>query len=117
MVRGVRSDGTAGLEQFEPAWRGALRYADAVTADGNGVSDELYAALAADVAGRAGLVADPISAPRPPWRQGGRQTTIHKSRKVAEGRGGGAGDARRPRHLKVGAGDVAPAKSVAEHGP
>ncbi len=48
MLHGVRSDGGAGLEQFEPAWRAALRYADAVTAESNGVSDELYAALAAE---------------------------------------------------------------------
>jgi len=48
MLHAVRSDAAAGLEQFEPAWRAALRYADAVTADGNGVSDELYAALAAE---------------------------------------------------------------------
>jgi alkylhydroperoxidase family enzyme len=47
MLHGVRSHGAAGLEQFEPAWRAALRYADAVTADSNGVPDELYAALAA----------------------------------------------------------------------
>ena len=46
MLHGVRSDGTAGLEQFEPAWRAALLYADAVTADGNAVSDAVYAALA-----------------------------------------------------------------------
>ena len=47
MLHGVRSEGAAGLEPFEPAWRVALRYADAVTADGGAVSDELYAALAA----------------------------------------------------------------------
>ena len=46
MVRGVRSDGTAGLEQFEPAWRAALRYADAVAESGHAVTDELYATLA-----------------------------------------------------------------------
>ena len=46
MLQGVRSDGTAGLEQFEPAWRAALRYADAMTADSD-VPDDLYAALAA----------------------------------------------------------------------
>ena len=46
MVRGVRSDGTVGLEQFEPAWRIALHYADAVTASGQAVTDELYAELA-----------------------------------------------------------------------
>jgi alkylhydroperoxidase family enzyme len=47
MLQGVRSDGAVGLEPFEPAWRAAMRYADAVTADGNGVPDEVYAALAA----------------------------------------------------------------------
>jgi alkylhydroperoxidase family enzyme len=47
MLEGVRSDGTAGLEQLEPAWRAAVRYADAVTADSDGVPDDLYAALAA----------------------------------------------------------------------
>ena len=47
MLHGVRSDGTAGLEQFEAGWRAALRYADAVTASGQAVTDELYAALAA----------------------------------------------------------------------
>jgi len=46
MVRGVRSDGAEGLEQFEPAWRAALHYADAVTESGHAVTDELYAALA-----------------------------------------------------------------------
>ncbi len=46
MVRGVRSDGDAGLEQLEPAWRAALRYADAVTRSGHAVTDELYAELA-----------------------------------------------------------------------
>jgi alkylhydroperoxidase family enzyme len=46
MVRGLRSDGAAGLEQFEPAWRSALHYADAVTQGGQAVTDELYAALA-----------------------------------------------------------------------
>ncbi len=48
MLRGVRSEGAAGLEPFEPAWRAALRYADAATVDANAVSDELYAALAAE---------------------------------------------------------------------
>ncbi len=43
MVRGLRSDGTAGFEQFEPAWRAAFRYADAVTQSGHAVTDELYA--------------------------------------------------------------------------
>jgi alkylhydroperoxidase family enzyme len=47
MVRGVRSDGAAGLEQFEPAWRSALHYADAVTQGGHAVTDELYGSLAA----------------------------------------------------------------------
>jgi alkylhydroperoxidase family enzyme len=47
MLQGVRSDGTAGLEPFDPAWRTALRYADAVTADRGGVPDDVYAALAA----------------------------------------------------------------------
>ena len=46
MLSGVRSDGAEGLEQFEPAWRAALRYADATTRDGNAVSDELFASLA-----------------------------------------------------------------------
>jgi alkylhydroperoxidase family enzyme len=46
MLHGVRSDGSTGLEQFEPGWRAALRWADTVTADSNGVTDELYAALA-----------------------------------------------------------------------
>ena len=46
MVRGVRSDGTAGLERFEPAWRVALHYADAVTESGHAVTDALYAELA-----------------------------------------------------------------------
>jgi len=48
MLHGVRSDGATGLKQLEPGWRVALRYADAVTADGNGVPDELYLALAAE---------------------------------------------------------------------
>ena len=43
MISGVRSDGPRGLEQFEPAWRTALQYADATTRDGNSVTDELYA--------------------------------------------------------------------------
>jgi alkylhydroperoxidase family enzyme len=47
MLHGVRSDGPAGLERFEPAWRAALAFADAVVADSNAVSDETYAALAA----------------------------------------------------------------------
>ena len=46
MLHGVRSDGTTGLEQFEPAWRIALHYADAVTVSGHAVTDELYAELA-----------------------------------------------------------------------
>ena len=46
MVRGVRSDGTGGLEEFEPAWRAALDYADAVTRSGHAVTDEVYGALA-----------------------------------------------------------------------
>ncbi len=46
MLRGVRGDGQAGLEQFEPAWLAALRYADALTESGHAVTDELYAALA-----------------------------------------------------------------------
>ena len=46
MISGVRSDGPRGLEQFEPAWRTALQYADATTRDGNSVTDELYASLA-----------------------------------------------------------------------
>lgn len=48
MLHGVRSEGAAALEPFDPAWRTALRYADAVTADATGVPDELYAALAAE---------------------------------------------------------------------
>jgi len=47
MLHGVRSDGPAGLERFEPAWRAALAFADAVVADSNAVGDETYAALAA----------------------------------------------------------------------
>jgi alkylhydroperoxidase family enzyme len=47
MVDGVRSDGTAGLEPFEPAWRAAFAYADAMTTSGHAVTDELYGALAA----------------------------------------------------------------------
>ena len=47
MLHGVRSDGVAGLEQFEPAWGAALRYADAMTLGGGEVSDPVYAALAA----------------------------------------------------------------------
>jgi alkylhydroperoxidase family enzyme len=46
MLHGVRSDGGTGLEGFEPGWRAALRWADAVTVDSNEVTDELYAALA-----------------------------------------------------------------------
>ena len=46
MVRGVRRDGAAGLEQLEPAWRSALHYADAVTRGGHAVTDELYGSLA-----------------------------------------------------------------------
>ncbi len=48
MLHEVRSEGAAGLEPFEPAWRAALRYADAVTAESHGVPDALYAALAAE---------------------------------------------------------------------
>ena len=47
MVEGVRSAGNAGLEQFEPAWRAAFAYADAMSASGHAVTDELYGALAA----------------------------------------------------------------------
>ena len=47
MLHGVRSDGPTGLERFEPAWRAALTWADAVVADGNAVPDATYAALAA----------------------------------------------------------------------
>jgi alkylhydroperoxidase family enzyme len=46
MLHGVRSDGQEGLEQFEPAWRAALLYADALTQSGHAVTDGLYAALA-----------------------------------------------------------------------
>jgi len=46
MVRGVRADGTKGLEQFEPSWRAALDYADAVRESGHAVSDDVYASLA-----------------------------------------------------------------------
>ena len=46
MVRGVLSDGEKGLEEFEPAWRVALQYADRVSESGHAVTDELYAALA-----------------------------------------------------------------------
>ena len=46
MLHGVRSDGSAGLEQFEPGWRAALGYADAVTTRSDAVTDEEYAALA-----------------------------------------------------------------------
>jgi alkylhydroperoxidase family enzyme len=46
MLHGVRSDGPASLEQFEPSWRAALAYADAMTLGGGEVSDPLYAALA-----------------------------------------------------------------------
>ena len=46
MIRGLRSDGTAGLEQFEPSWRAALDYADAMTRGGAAVSDEVYGPLA-----------------------------------------------------------------------
>lgn len=46
MLHGVRSDGAAGLVQFEPAWRSAFDYADAVTQSGHAVTDALYAALA-----------------------------------------------------------------------
>jgi len=46
MLRGLQSDGHEGLDQFEPAWRAALHYADAVTESGHAVSDELYASLA-----------------------------------------------------------------------
>ena len=46
MVRGLRTDGVGGLEQFESSWRAAFAYADAVTESGHAVSDELYAALA-----------------------------------------------------------------------
>ena len=48
MLRGVQSDGTEGLESFEPSWRAALRYADAVRESGHAVSDGLYAELAQD---------------------------------------------------------------------
>jgi len=46
MVDGVCSEGTAGLEQFEPAWHAAFAYADAMTASGHAVSDTLYGTLA-----------------------------------------------------------------------
>jgi alkylhydroperoxidase family enzyme len=46
MVGGVRSDGAAGLDQFEPGWQAALQYADAMTESGRAVTDEVYAALA-----------------------------------------------------------------------
>lgn len=47
MLHGVRSDGVAGLEQFEPGWLAALHYADAVTMWSDAVTDAEYAALAA----------------------------------------------------------------------
>jgi len=47
MLHGVRSDGVAGLEPFEPAWRAALRYADTMTLGGGEVPDPVYAELAA----------------------------------------------------------------------
>jgi alkylhydroperoxidase family enzyme len=46
MVDGVCSDGAGGLEQFEPAWRAAFAYADAMTTSGHAVNDELYGTLA-----------------------------------------------------------------------
>lgn len=46
MVAGVCGDEAAGLEPFEPAWRAALAYADAMTTSGHAVTDELYGALA-----------------------------------------------------------------------
>jgi alkylhydroperoxidase family enzyme len=45
MLHGVRSDDAAGCEQFEPAWRAALAYADAITRRSDAVSDEEFAAL------------------------------------------------------------------------
>ncbi len=45
-LRAVRSDGTEGLAAFEPAWRAALAYADAMTASGHAVTDERFAELA-----------------------------------------------------------------------
>jgi alkylhydroperoxidase family enzyme len=47
MVHGLCSDGTDGLQPFEPAWRAAFVYADAMTASGHAVTDAVYAALAA----------------------------------------------------------------------
>jgi len=47
MLHGVRSEGSAGLGQFDPGWRAALCYADAVTTRSDAVTDEEYAALAA----------------------------------------------------------------------
>ena len=46
MLHGVRSAGAAGWEPFEPGWRAALQYADAVTGRSDAVTDEEYAALA-----------------------------------------------------------------------
>ena len=47
MLNGLQGDGSGGLARFEPAWRAAFHYADAVTASGHAVTDELYASVAA----------------------------------------------------------------------
>ena len=46
MLRGAQADIASDLERFEPGWRAALRYADAMTRSGHAVTDELYAELA-----------------------------------------------------------------------
>jgi len=46
MLRGAEGDIASDLDRFEPAWRAALRYADAVTQSGHQVTDELYGELA-----------------------------------------------------------------------
>ena len=47
MLAGVQQEGEAGFAAFEPAWAAALRFADALEGSGHGVSDTLYADLAA----------------------------------------------------------------------
>ncbi len=47
MLQGVQTDGATGLEQFEPAWRTAFVFADAMNQSGHAVTDEIYGPLAA----------------------------------------------------------------------
>ncbi len=46
MLHGVRTDGAEGRSRFEPAWRAALLFADAMTRESTAVEDGVYGALA-----------------------------------------------------------------------